>query len=111
MSVSFSMPRADYRNFPFRLTIARIAQDIQGYTFYFTWKASVYDTDADILFDKTVVIPSGTPVYASYFEVLPTDSDLPPKIYWMEATAMKDALPITAPPASFQITERLRKDF
>jgi hypothetical protein len=112
MAASFTMPRGDYRKFPFRLSLCKVAQDIQGYTFYFTWKAAVYEPDADILFDKTVAIPSGTPVYSSYFEVLPEDSDLTPATYWMEATAMLGVdKPVTAPPAPFIITERLRKDF
>jgi hypothetical protein len=108
---TFSIPRADYRAFPFSMEVDGVAQNIAGYTFVFTLKKNVADDDTEILFEEIIEIPAGTAVYSSLLEISSEDSDQEPGTYWLEGSSYTDVTqPITADPVVFKITERERKD-
>ena len=107
---TFSIPRGDYRAYPFNMEVGGVAQDMTGYTFVFTLKKNVADDDTKILFEEIVEIPTGAAVYSGLFEVSATDSDRTPGGYWLEMSAYNDVTkPITADPIAFKVTERERK--
>lgn len=107
---TFSMPRGDYRAYPFNMEVGGVAQDMAGMTFVFTLKKNIKDQDTAILFTEEVVIPAGVPVYSAILEISSVDSNQEPGNYYLEGTSYSDITkPITADPVVFKITERLRK--
>jgi len=107
---TFSIPRGDYRAYPFNMEVGGVAQDMAGMTFVFTLKRHIEDPDSEILFTEEVAIPAGSAVYSALLEITSTDSDQEPGNYYLEGTSYSDITkPITADPVVFKITERLRK--
>ncbi len=79
----FTIPRADYRAFPFSLTQRGVALDMAGYTFVFTLKKRVKDGDDLILSEKIIQIPSGSVTKSALFEIEADFCDHAPGDYWL----------------------------
>lgn len=108
MIENISIPRGDYRAYPFAIELGNALMDLSGYTFVFICKKNLTDKDVDAKFTKTVIIPaSGIPVYSGLLEIESADSDHIPGIYKLIGMCYtENTKPMTAQPVEFEITER-----
>lgn len=60
----------------------KIAQDITGWTIYYTVKEKKEDSDANAKIDKKITSHSNPTGGKTLIELTPSDADLDPKNYW-----------------------------